>query len=55
MERYNLDDEIYKSEIEGKSAIALNFDFKSYRDRISDLNALRCLELYLKKENKTVL
>ena len=51
MERYNLDDAIYKSEIEGISA----FDFKIYRDRISDLNALRCLEHYLQKENKTVL
>ena len=44
MERYRpLDDTDMKDEIDSPP----DFDFEIYRDKISDLNALRCLELYL--------
>ena len=29
------------------------FDFKCYRDKISDLNALKCLDLYLERTHVT--
>lgn len=45
MERYNLDDAVSRDGVEGPPSP--NFDFKIYRDKISDLNALRCLDQYL--------
>lgn len=39
--------------IPGKTAEPY-FDFKYYRDKISDLNALKCLDLYLERTHNYV-